>query len=126
MVSYVLDIKDVLTAVYRLTANAAVQRGDADHVATEDNKDMLNQFLEEGKGLLMNAFGRYATPTGYAMPSNWPDRSEEVSSLAKDFLANYVTAKWFELNGAGDKFLATANTELESIKLLLIQRRRPI
>ena len=129
MKSFEVNISDdvVLMGVYRLTANAAVQRGDAQHVASVDNEDMLSQFLGEGKRVLAKSFGRYsAGGLGYSMPDEWPDRSADIDSLAGVFLTNYVIAKWFELNGTGDRFLNVANETLSEIVVILSQRKKPI
>lgn len=121
---------NILKGVYRLTANAAVQRGDAQHVATVDNKDMLSQFIGEGEKLLKKALGRYSTGgedgvLGYSMPDEWPERDAEVTSLAEVFLTNYAIAKWYELNGTGDRFLNVANEALGEIGVLLGKRNKP-
>lgn len=122
-----IDDNDVLKKVYRLTANAAVQRGDAQAVATEDNIDMLNVFIEDGKKLLEKALGRYSTGgLGYSMPENWKDRSEDINGHADTFLKNYVLSKWYELNGTGERFIAMANEALECIVLILNKREKPI
>ncbi len=122
-----IDDNDVLEKVYQLTANAAVQRGDAQAVATEDNIDMLNVFIEDGKKLLEKALGRYSTGgLGYSMPENWKDRSEDINGHADTFLKNYVLSKWYELNGTGERFIAMANEALECIVLILNKREKPI
>lgn len=116
----------ILTKVYRLTANAAVQRGDALRVATEDNKDMLTQFINEGKRLLNDALGRYSTgDLDYSMPENWPDRSSDIDDLSESFLVNYSIAKWYELNGTGERFISSANEALEEIVDILGKRTKP-
>ena len=45
MKNYEVTINEeaIYTAVYNITANAAAQRGDAAHVATEDNRGILTQ-----------------------------------------------------------------------------------
>lgn len=123
-----INISDdvVLKGVYRLTANAAVQRGDAQHVASVDNEGMLLQFMGEGKGVLAKSLGRYsAGELRYSMPDEWPDRSADINSLAEVFLTNYVIAKWFELNGTGDRFLNVANEALNEIVTILGKRVKP-
>ena len=116
----------ILTKVYRLTANAAVQRGDALRVATADNKDMLTQFINEGKRFLNDALGRYSTgDLGYSMPENWPDRSSDINDLGESFLVNYSIAKWYELNGTGERFISSANEALEEIARILNKRIKP-
>lgn len=137
MKSYYLDIEadSVLEPVYRLTANAAQQRGDALHVATEDNKDMLLQFLGEATIRLEGIFGRYwvglktiddKSVFVYSMPDNWPQKVNEVNGLVESFLANYVTAKWIELWGTAEGFVNTANEVLGRIVELLNLRSKPI
>ena len=121
------DKESIATAVYRLTANAAVQRGDAQAVATEDNGDLINVFIEDGKKLLEKALGRYSTgDLGYSMPENWKDRSEDINGHADTFLKNYVLAKWYELNGTGERYIAMANEALECIVSILEKRTKPL
>lgn len=121
------DKESIATAVYRLTANAAVQRGDAQAVATEDNGDLINVFIEDGKKLLEKALGRYSTgDLGYSMPENWMDRSEDINGHADAFLKNYVLSKWYELNGTGERFIAMANEALECIVSILEKRTKPL
>lgn len=127
MKQYTITTGDIATEVYRLTANAAVQRGDAQAVATEDNEDLINVFIEDGKKLLEKALGRYSTGgLGYSMPENWADRSEDINGHADTFLKNYVLAKWYELNGTGERFIAMANEALECIVSILEKRTKPL
>lgn len=124
MTEYAISVTDsVFESVYRLTANAAVQRGDAQAVATEDNKDMLQQFKDEGFKLLEKAFGRYYVGGGkYSMPSNWPDLSTDINTLAEKAITNYILAKWYELNGAGESFHKIVNETIDIIALILGKR----
>lgn len=127
MKQYTIETGDIATEVYRLTANAAVQRGDAQAVATEDNGDLINVFIEDGKKLLEKALGRYSTgDLGYSMPENWMDRSEDINGHADAFLKNYVLSKWYELNGTGERFTAMANEALECIVSILEKRTKPL
>lgn len=127
MKQYTIETGDVATEVYRLTANAAVQRGDAQAVATEDNEDLINVFIEDGKKLLEKALGRYSTGgLGYSMPENWTDRREDINGHADTFLKNYVLSKWYELNGTGERFIAMANEALECILSILEKRTKPL
>lgn len=124
-----IAVNDVCTEVYLMTANAAQQRGDINNVATADNVRVISQFIESGKLLLEKSLGRYSTgikngTIGYSMPDNWPDRSEEVDGYAKVFLANYAIARWYELNGTGDRFVAMANEALGNIVLILSKRSK--
>ena len=119
--------ESILTKVYRLTANAAVQRGDALRVATEDNKDMLQQFMTEGLKLIERAFGRYYTGTmKYSMPENWPNMREDINEQVETGLVNYILAKWYELNGTGDKYMAVFSEVLTNIANILNKREKPI
>lgn len=128
MTEYTISVTDsVFESVYRLTANAAVQRGDAQAVATEDNKDMLQQFEDEGFKLLERAFGRYYKgKLKYSMPENWPAMNEEINELVETGLVNYILAKWYELNGAGDKYMAVFSEVLTNIANILNKREKPI
>lgn len=129
MKMYSIDIIDsqVFTEVYRLTANAAVQRGDDNAVATSDNEGMLSRFITEGRRRLVAALGRYSKGgLEYAMPENWLDRSEDINELAESFLTNYTIAKWYELNGTGEKFIEAANEALMVIKDILNRREKPL
>lgn len=134
MKTYTLDIKedDILVSVYRKTANAAQQRADALHVATEDNKDILMQFLESGKRLVEAALGRYGngmeypiengveqpSVLKYSMPASW-DFEDDINERVDKFLADYVTASWYAL---------TAEVELPVIELMSIlnKRKKPL
>ena len=127
MKQYTIKTGDVAEEVYRLTANAAVQRGDAQAVATEDNKDLIDVFIKDGELLLEKALGRNSTgELGYSMPENWKDRSKDIKDHADTFLKNYALAKWYELNGTGDRFIAMANEALECIVSILNKREKPI
>lgn len=128
MTEYTISVSDsVLESVYRLTANAAVQRGDAQAVATEDNKDMLQQFEDEGLKLIERAFGRYYTGTmKYSMPENWPNMREDINEQVETGLVNYILAKWYELNGTGDKYMAVFSEVLTNIANILNKREKPL
>lgn len=127
METYSIGIREdsLYNKVYRLTANAAVQRGDAQAVATEDNKEMLQQFMTEGFKLMERAFGRYYQgKKEYSMPENWPDLKEEIDEQVETGLVNYILAKWYELNGAGEKYMAVFSEVLANIVLILSKRNK--
>ena len=126
---YLVDIKSygVLAEVCRLTANAALQRGDAAHVATSDNRELIERWIDEGKRFVEKALGRYSKGNmKYSMPYEWPNRSEEVNGMAELFLVNYALAKWFELWAEGPRYVEAANVALESIRGILNRREKPI
>lgn len=126
MTEKTINVTDnILECVYRLTANAAVQRGDAQAVATEDNIDMLQQFMTEGLKLIERAFGRYYQgKMKYSMPENWPNLKTEIDEQVETGLVNYILAKWYELNGAGEKYMAVFNEVLANIVLILSKRTK--
>jgi hypothetical protein len=127
-----IDKEKIYKAVYNITANAAVQRGDAAHVATEDNKLILQEFLEKGKALVSAALGRYGngieypiengvklpSVLKYSMPENW-DWKDELDERVNAFLADYITALWMGL---------TAEVTMPVLELMSIlnKRKKPI
>lgn len=127
-----LDLEERAKDVYRLTANAAKERGDADHVATEDNAEMVNRILNAAMPMLKMAFGRFFVSSSeenikYSMPENWVADNEAVSECCAEYITNYAVAKWFELSGGtGDRFAQAANDALEAINLFLYKRVKPI
>ena len=110
--------EDILDAVYNITANAAVQRGDAAHVATGDNKGILQEFLKKGKALVSAALGRYGNGLEYSMPANW-DFEDEVNKRVNSFLVDYVLTSWMGL---------TAEVTMPVLELtsILNKRNKPI
>lgn len=110
--------EDILDAVYNITANAAAQRGDAAHVATEDNKEILQEFLTEGKEVVSAALGRYGNGLEYSMPANW-DFEDEVNKRVNAFLVDYVLTSWMGL---------TAEVTMPVLELtsILNKRNKPI
>ena len=101
MKTYNVEIEEaeICDAVYNITANAAAQRGDAAHVATEDNKDILEEFLEKGKVIVAAALGRYGNGLRYSMPDNW-NYKDEIDERVNAFLVDYVVASWMGLSEA--------------------------
>ena len=120
MKSYEVNIveEDIFDAVYNITANAAAQRGDALHVATEDNKGVLVEFLEKGKTVVATALGRYGNGLKYSMPESW-DFEDEVNERVNKFLVDYIVASWMGL---------AAEIELPALELITIlnKRKKPI
>ena len=120
MKSYKVNIveEDIFDAVYNITANAAAQRGDALHVATEDNKAILEEFLKKGKVLVAAALGRYGNGLKYSMPASW-DFEDEVNERVNKFLVDYIVASWMGL---------AAEIELPILELITIlnKRKKPI
>lgn len=128
--SVALNLDSIAIDVYRLTANAAKERGDADHVATADNADMIRRFFAAAMPMLKIAFGRYFLSSDdavvkYSMPENWSIDEKGVEECCTEYMANYAAAKWFELSGTGDRFIQAANDALESLNGFLNKRTKP-
>lgn len=116
MKNYEVTINEeaIYTAVYNITANAAAQRGDDAHVATEDNKGVLKEFLEKGKVFIGPALGRYGSGLRYSMPASW-NFKDEVDERVHAFLVDYVMASWMGL---------VAEVEKPVLELLSILNKR--
>lgn len=122
-----INKSEILTAIKRITANAAQQRGDGLHVATDDDEDLLNGFYDEVVGEIVVLLSRYASEGFvFTMPENW-DVSLEAS-LAKrvnDAVVFGVLAKWYSLSGEsiyGSMFEGT----IEEIIAVLDKRVKPV
>ena len=113
-----IDKEKIYKAVYNVTANAAAQRGDGLRVATEDNKELLEEFLEKGKELVSAALGRYGNGLQYSMPNNW-DWKEELDERVNAFLADYITASWMGLT-------AEVTMPVAELMSILNKRKKPI
>lgn len=133
--AFTLEIdKDIRSQVYRLTANAAMERGDAVHVATEDNEDIIERFVVAALPVLRGAFGRYEAKVFLSgdvevivnMPDNWNGSVDELRDLCRDFLVNMAVAGWFGLSGSGENFVSAANVALSGIGLLMEKRLKPV
>ena len=134
MKSYKVNIveEDIFDAVYNITANAAAQRADALHVATEDNKRILVQFLENGKRVVEAALGRYGCGIEYSvvdgveqpsvlkyrMPASW-DFEDEVNERVNKFLVDYIVASWMGL-------AAEVTMPVPELMSILNKRKKPI
>ena len=120
MKSYKIQIveDDIFDTVYNITANSAVQRGDAAHVATEDNKKILQEFLSEGKEVVSAALGRYGNGLDYSMPDNW-DYRDEIDKRVNAFLVDYVLTSWMGL-------VAQVEKPVLELKQILNKRNKPI
>ena len=110
--------EDIFDAVYNITANAAAQRGDGLRVATEDNKELLEEFLEKGKELVSAALGRYGKGLKYSMPPNW-DFEDEVNERVSKFLVDYMVASWMGL-------AAEVSMPVLDLKIILNKRNKPL
>lgn len=122
-----INKSEILTAIKRITANAAQQRGDGLHVATDDDEDLLDGFYDEVVGEIVVLLSRYASEGFvFTMPENW-DVSLEAS-LAKrvnDAVVFGVLAKWYSLSGEsiyGSMFEGT----IEEIIAVLDKRVKPV
>ena len=127
-----IEKEKIYKAVYNITANAAAQRGDGLHVATEDNKDILMQFLESGKRLVEAALGRYGngmeypiengvehpSVLKYSMPASW-GFEDEVNERVNKFLVDYIVASWMGLT-------AEVTMPMPELMSILNKRKKPI
>lgn len=120
MRNYEVKIEEerIYAMVYNITANAAVQRGDGLHVATDDNKPLLQEFLEKGKVLVAAALGKYGNGLKFSMPESW-DSKNELDDRVNAFLADYVLASWMGLT-------AEANVPVIELASILNKRNKPI
>lgn len=133
MRSYTVTIdKDALCVeVFRITANAAKERGDALHAATEEDKDLIEGFFSAAMPALRAGFGRFLEGEenggiGYSMPENWKVDEVTVRYCCTEFLTNYALARWYELSGVANGCMNAANAALEALRLCLNMRKKPI
>jgi hypothetical protein len=88
--------------------------------------------------MLRDVFGRYykswtetpkdggmAETLTYEMPDNWGGSNEDVADLTVMFMRNFILAKWFEMNGTGERFEEAAREAAQEIKRILDKRVRP-
>lgn len=112
-----IDKGAVLDDVKRLSANAAQQRGDALHVATEDNREVLDVFYTEVENEIVLLLPKYAKGgdmgISFDVPENWDSGLEEgLKRRVKDALLFGVLAKWYGLAGESvytDMFVGVMN-----------------
>ena len=130
----------VFEVVYKTTAYAAVQRGDSNLVANEDNANILTEYYAEGWTVLGGLFAPYSPEFDYEnddvshiypfsvalnMPGNWGGTSDDLEFLTSEYMANFVLYKWFGLTSDGERFATTANGIIENIKIILAKRLKP-
>ena len=113
-----IEKEKIYKAVYNITANAAAQRGDGLRVATEDNKAILEEFLEKGKALVSAALGRYGNGLKYSMPASW-GFEDEVNERVNKFLVDYIVASWMGLT-------AEVTMPMPELMSILNKRKNPI
>lgn len=130
-----VGINDIATEVYRVTANAAVERGDAAHVATEDNEGMVERFVIAALPVLRGAIGRYDARVEYAggnvevditLPDNWRGTAEELKAACMEYLIHMAVAGWYELAGTADRNINAANVALSGLGIILDRRTKPV
>lgn len=98
---------DVATAVMMVTANAAQQRGDAAHIATEDNDSLLKLMFAEVGCEVSALLSKYASSTittdadfSFSLAENWDDALEDaLKRRLKDVFVYGVLARWYTLSG---------------------------
>ena len=129
--SVVINNSMLCEEVFRITANAAKERGDALHAATEEDKALIEGFIAGAMPVLRTAFGRFIDGAanvgiGYSMPENWKVDVVTVSYCCNEFLTNYALARWYELSGVANGCMNAANAALEALRLCLGKRVKPI
>lgn len=123
----------VAGAVYRLTANAEVERNDNAHVATDDNRSFVFAVIDDATHLLSDAVMRYGYATATAddvniviyMPANWGGEVGALENAIRVFVENYAIAKWFELSGSAENYNLAQVAALQSVKNILEKRNKP-
>lgn len=129
--SVLIDYSELCVEVFRITANAAKERGDALHVATEEDKDLIESFFSAAMPALRTAFGRFLEGVDdagfkYLMPENWKVDEETVKECCNGFLVSIALAKWFELSGIANGYVNAAQVAMEALRLCLNMRKKPI
>ena len=129
--SVLFDYSALCDAVFRISANAAKERGDALHAATEEDKALIEGFIAGAMPALRTAFGRFVDGEenggiGYSMPENWKVDEVTVRYCCTEFLTNYALARWYELSGVANGCMNAANAALEALRLCLGKRVKPI
>ena len=123
----------IARAVYRLTANAEMERGDDSHVATKDNEAFIFAIIDDAAHILSDTIMRYGYATAGAdnieitvyMPSNWGGDGDVLLSAMRVFVENFVLAKWFGLSGSAESYNLAQERALQSVKSVLEKRIKP-
>jgi hypothetical protein len=126
--SVLIDYPELCEVVYRITANAAKERGDALHVATEEDKDLIEGFFSAAMPALRTAFGKYLTggSISYSMPENWSNDELTVGYCCTEYLVDVALARWFEMSGVANAYMNAARGAIEALVLCLNKRKKPI
>lgn len=126
--SVLIDYEELCEVVYRITANAAKERGDALHVATEEDKDLIEGFFSAAMPALRTAFGKYLTggSISYSMPENWSNDELTVGYCCTEYLVDVALARWFEMSGVANAYMNAARGAIEALVLCLNKRKKPI
>lgn len=123
-----IDKGAVLDDVKRLSANAAQQRGDALHVATDDDAEVLDRFFERVEDEIVMFFAPYAKDgLVFCMPESWDDAlTESLKRGLKNAFVSGVLSKWYLLAGVDSVYLGMFAGSMEDIKRLLDSRKKPL
>ena len=128
-VKVTIDRESVLAGVQMITANAAAQRGDALHVATDDNGELLEGFYDEVLRELIALLSKYAKEGDglvFSLPDNWDaELTPTLSKGVNDAVLFGVLAKWYSL--AGESIYGSMfEGSIEEIVEVLNKRVKPV
>lgn len=121
---------DVFEDVYRVTANAAQQSGNALRVATEDNRELLEVFYREVRGEVVMVLFEFAYAdeeecVNFSLPENWDSSLEKnLSGRLRDSMLYGVLARWYALSG-DSIYGAMFEGVMEEIAEILHKRVKP-
>lgn len=117
---------NVLAEVKRISANAALQRGDAAHVATDDNDTLLEKFFAQVQNEMVASIKYAKKPTEFEVPANWDSSlKDSVQERVNDALIYGVLAHWYSLSAESVYSQMFAGC-IEEINVLLNRRVKPV
>lgn len=127
-----ISYSDICNRLFLLTAQAELQRGDEKLVATEDNADVLQDFVKQGVPMLDAAVKLYGgaaienngVALSLEMPSNWPNCTAQLEEAAEAFLVAFALGAWYAQ--AGVSYDGGAASYIAAISDILNRRKKPL
>lgn len=98
---------------------------------TEQETPLLTEHIASAKRILLSRFNRFAENTGAGvallLPDEYPLHDDAIKKEARDFIVNYVVAKWFEIaiKGRAEEYRQFATTNLVTLEREIYTRRKP-